>query len=270
METRRLFLALAAALAVALLYSTVYRMLAPPPPPPTTRPAMTQPIAPTTPATAASGPAPAAVTTGPSATQTAPATGFSFTAGPDVKRLTLGGQEGDPLEVELTSRGAAIDTIKLTAQDEDGEYVHRRRIETNEPYAVIQPVARPKGPFFSYLTRKIHVGKQAWPLDDLVWDVKEADQRHVIFATTLRSAEDGTERLRIEKVFELPAESATMQLRLRVENLSADPFDLRLEQNGPVGVTKEHLQYDMRKLVVAQWAGEKVDPKAHQRKDLAK
>ena len=62
--------------------------------------------------------------------------------------------------------------------------------------------------------------------------------------------------------------SALTQLQLKVENLSDSLLDLSLQQDGPVGVTKENRQYDMRRLVRARRDEQQVETKAYGRKDL--
>ena len=144
METRRLILALAVALAVFLVYRTVYDQLVPPPEPPTesTAPAAIHPTAPTAPAVTATD-EPADATSAPAAPQTAPATLLSFTAATDVERFALGGGPGDKLLVELTSRGAAVERV-LLAEQRNGKYVHRLDEDTEEPYVLVKPVTDPR------------------------------------------------------------------------------------------------------------------------------
>lgn len=269
METRRTFVALALALAVYLLYTTVYNRLRPPPrpAPPTAQLGATQPAAgpPTAgPPTAATQP------TGP-ARATQPTTGpeLRFVAAPEIRKLTLGSPD-DPIEVELTSAGAAIETIRLTARRKDGQYVHRRDIKSNEPYVLIKPVPGPEGPICSYLTHRLWLGERSWPLDRLVWDVVVSEPHRAVFQTTLAAPDGSGPILRLTKSYELEPGTARVRLGLEASNLSSEPLRLQLEQDGPIGIAKEHLQYDMRRLIVGRWDGERVDTIAKQRRDLAK
>ncbi len=268
MDTRRLFVYIAVAAAIFFVYRAVYDTLFPPPPPGETlpAPAATQP---------ASGPAVADTTaaasqppTVSSAPTTTPAAEYAFTAAAEVETFALGGGPDDQLEIDLTSRGAAIETIKLTGKKKDGKYVHRKDAETNEPYVLVQPVEAPDGPYPSYLTQQIWLGENAWRLNDLAWEVAEKSSHSAAFTTTLRSAEGAKERLRVTKTYALEPKTALTQLRLVLENLGDETFELKLEQNGPVGILKENMQYDMRKLVCARRKEQKIDPKAYSRGDL--
>ncbi|MFQ5805405.1 MAG: membrane protein insertase YidC [Phycisphaerae bacterium] len=270
MDTRRLFLYIAVAAAVFFVYRAVYDRLSPPPPPrKAPYPAATQPA--TGPAvrdTWAAADERPATRRAPTTTPTGPAADFAFTAAPEVETFALGGGPDDQLRVNLTSRGAAVETIKLTGRKKDGKYVHRKDAETNEPYVLLRPVEGPHGPYASYLTRQIWLGDSAWPLSDLVWEVAEKSGHGAAFTTTLRSGEGAKDRLRVTKTYTLEPDSPLMRLRLKVENLGNEPFELKLEQNGPVGIPKENTQYDMRKLVRARREEQKVQIEADARGDL--
>jgi YidC/Oxa1 family membrane protein insertase len=266
METRRLFLYIAVAAAVFFVYRAVYDTLFPPPPPGKPPVAAMQP---------ASGPAVADTTaaasqppTAASAPTTTRVADYAFTSAAAVETFALGGEPDDQLEVDLTSRGAAIETIKLTGRKKDGEYVHRKDAKTNEPYVLLKPVEAPDGLYDSYVTQQIWLGDEAWRLNDWAWEVAEKSSHSAAFTTTLRSTEGGTERLRVTKTYALKPGSALMELGLKVENLGDEPFELTLEQDGPVGIPKENTQYDMRKLVRACREEQKVDPKAYSRSNL--
>lgn len=266
METRRLFVALAAAFAAYLIYTVVYNRLVPPPPPgESPLPAATQPSGPAVPPAIAGAPLPSGI---PTTAQAGPPAASAFTAAAEVETFALGGGPDDKLGIDLTSHGAAVTSIKLTERKKDGQYVHRQDAETNEPYVLLKPVDGPDGPFASYVTRKVLLGKQEWPLDELIWELGEKGDRSATFVTTLQSAEGEVDLLRVTKTYALEPGSAVMHLRLKVENLGAEPFKFSLEQNGSVGVVKENLQYDMRKLVRARWDEVEVDPKAFSRGDL--
>jgi len=267
MDTRRLFVYIAVAAAVFFVYQTVYKALFPPPPPgmvpapvatqPTSGPAISDAtVAASQPPTVASAPT------------TTPASDFAFTAAAEVETFALGGGPDDRLEIDLTSRGAAIETIKLTGKKKDGKYVHRKDAESNEPYVLLKPVETPAGSYASYLTQQIWLGDNAWWLNDLAWEVMEKSTHSAAFTTTLVSAEGARERLRVTKTYALEPKTALTQLRLKIENLGDEPFKVKLEQNGPVGIPKENMQYDMRKLVRARREEQKVDPKAYSRGDL--
>ncbi len=270
METRRLFLALAFGLAIFLVYRTVYDRLAPLPETPTqpSSPTATQPSEAATPPAVTADERPI-VSSAPTTTQAGPVEDLGFTAAGEIERLALGGGVDDMLRVELTSRGAAVDSI-LLAEQKKGKYVHRLDEDTNEPYVLFKPVEDPAGgpAHTSYITRQIWLGQRALPLDNLPWDVVKKDSHTAVFTTTLQGPGDGDERLRITKTYALEPEIAQMQLRLKLDNLSDTPLEVKLEQDGPIGVTKENRQYDMRKLVRARRDEQQVEVKAFSRGDL--
>ena len=277
METRNLITAVLAAMLVMVLYTTIYRYLNPVPEQP---PTATAPAAPaagdTPPATSAPSTTPeASVTpteTAPTTSATSPAQSrpaAAFVGGESQAEIVLGGGPESKIAVYLNPLGAAIDRIELTARDKDGQYIHRAERETNEPYTLIQPVETESGLYRSYYTRRIWIGKQSWSLDDLVWRVVEQDAEHVTFAATLQ-ATDGTdaEKLRVLKTYRLPADSAAMTLDVDIENPGGEQIEITVEQDGPLGVTKENRQYEMRRLIVVQVTEGSLEPSAFNRGKL--
>ncbi len=269
METRRLFTALIVGLAVFLVYRAVFDKLAPLPDPPTETgtPTVTQPVE--TPIPPITHPDDrGAADSAPAAVQTAPARDSFFSQGEQELTFALGGRTNDKLSIELTARGAAVERILLTEQKGD-TYVHRLEQDTNEPYVLIKPVEDLAGGRIhtSYITRQIWLGTRALPLNDLLWETARQESHFAAFTTTLRGA-DGDDRLRVTKSYTLEPGAALTQLRLEFVNLGDSPLDLKVEQDGPIGITKENRQYDMRKLVRARLDEQKVEPKAYGRGDL--
>ena len=250
METRRLFTALMLGLAVFLVYRIVYDRLVPPPerPAESAAPAVTQPDeTPALPTTKPDERAAAAPTTA----QTAPADSLSFSQAEQEASFTLGGSAQDMLQIELTSRGAAVSRI-LLAEQKDEKYVHRLDEDTNEPYVLLKPVEDPSSgeAHRSYLTRQISLGKQEFPLNHLRWEVAQQDSHKAVFTTTLPGAGGVGDRLRITKTYVLEPGSALTQLQLKVENLSDSLLDqsLRLHRLDPVAhqqapLLRGHLEY---------------------------
>jgi len=250
-------------MAVFVAYRIVYDRLFPPPLP---APVTTAPAGEPAPATAAVESA----TSGPAQAATARGEGYRFSAAEQVETVVLGGGPDDRLEIQLTSSGAAIETIRLTEKKPDGQYVHRRYARGNEPYLVIQPVPTPDGPHASYLTPWVRLGKTEWPLDGVVWQVAQRSAHAVTFATTLCSVADDRQHLRLTKTYTLAPGSAVATLRVTMENVSDEPLELALAQDGPVGVVRESQQYEMRKLVAGSWEDGRVDTRAYGRADLKK
>jgi YidC/Oxa1 family membrane protein insertase len=242
METRNLIVALAGALLVYVLWMSIYTTYFAPPPPkpggpaPATEPAIRPDQATTAPASAP-GTRPAFTT--PSA--------FEFEAAAPAEPVTLGRQD-DVLRVGLDSMDASVTTIHLTAKDEKGRYVHRVRPDGNEPYAVIAPVQEDDRTCRSYVTRKLWIGDQAIDMQGVVWTLVEHDDHHAIFETTLRT-QAGAPLLRLRKTYTLRREKPLMDLGLDLENLTAEPMTIAIEQDGPVGVRSESIVYGMRRVV---------------------
>ena len=271
METRRLFLYFAIAAAVFFVYTSVYQWINPTPP------AEQRPVATATQPTAgptASAPAPspatqAAPSSAPAQAASRPASEYRFVPADSIETFSLGGEADDKLRLDLTSRGAAIESIRLTEKKKNGEeFLFAEDAVTNAPYTVIRPVETATGWYSSFLTQKIWLSDQAFELNNLTWKVAERDSHKAAFTAMLRSDRDGSDRLRVTKTYTLTPKTGVAELRLKVENLGGEPFKLTVEQDGPVGVKREHVQYDMRKLVRALWDGEQVDGKAFGRRDL--
>ncbi len=251
-DARRILVAMAAAMAVIIGYQFLAQKFdPPPPPPPITTPAAPAPtIAPP----GVSGPAPTDIgpTTG---AATTPAQAYAFSMGADVGPIPLGGAEGDAFRIQLSPRGAALATLEFFAKDKDGHYVHRSELDVEEPYQVLTPVDDGQRDQYSFATYRIWIeepNNQSWRLDDVPWTVTEQSPHKVVFTTALRSQQGDQELLRLTKTYELRSDKPILDLDLSIENTSPAPLKIRVEQDGPIGIRKEHLQYDMRRLLTAQ------------------
>ncbi|RMF75080.1 MAG: membrane protein insertase YidC [Planctomycetota bacterium] len=263
METKNLLRAMIAAAAVFIVFNIVYARFFPP---------KSQP---TTPAGGTSQPA----ATTPSST-TQPEDGrirgerSALRVAEQVRRIQLG-KPGDPLTIELTSLGAAVETIRLTAQDKRGRYVHRAQVDGNDPYTVITPVPDGLRTHASYETTKLWITRGGrdyeWSLSDVNWDVVEQDDDHVAFGTTLTPEDAAVPWLEIRKTFSRVPDKPLILLSLHVKNPSDEPISVAFEQAGPIGIRKEHLQYDMRRVSVGLLpAGGEVEIKTQQGSTLVK
>ena len=146
--------------------------------------------------------------------------------------------------------------------------MHRVERETNQPYKLIQPVTTPSGPYRSYLTRRLWIGKQSYALHNLVWQVADQGDDRVTFVARLAATADGAERLRVVKTYRLPPGSAAMTLDVRIENSGGAQLEVTLEQDGPVGLTRENRQYEMRRLICAHISEASLEPVAFARGKL--
>lgn len=252
MDTRRLFVAMAAALAVFIAWQYfVVRFLPPPAPTPTPPGADARPATP-------DGSGGSATIGSPGS---APADGLRFDDGAPVRTIVLGGRDDPAMHVELNSLGATVTFARLTARLKSGLYVHRLDASGNEPFAIMNPVvdpdpsAAPAHVAASFATSRIHVeqlGRRDWSLGDVVWDAApDPGGRKVTFTTTLRSPEQPQGLLRVRKTYELDAAKPLLLLTLQVENLSSGPLDVVLTQDGPVGVPADDPRTRTNRRVVA-------------------
>ena len=198
----------------------------------------------------------------------------ALTQAADEQRVRLGAA-GDPLSIELTSVGAAVETIELTAQKKNGQYVHRQTVAENDPYTVITPVPDGRETHSSYETTRLWVTRDGqdyeWPLAHVNWNVVSHDDESVVFGTTLQPADSEAPWLEIRKTYKRDPAKPLLTLDVSVKNVSDGPLEAAFEQAGPIGVGKEHLQYDMRRVSVGLLPADgEVVIKTHQGRALAK
>jgi YidC/Oxa1 family membrane protein insertase len=257
-DSRRIIVAMFAALAVLVAYQLIVARVLPPPPRPPAPIAETQPVAVT-----ATGPAftPGVPGSAPTTT-TAPENAYALSAGTQLAPLRFGGEEGDALRIELTPRGAALSTLEFYAKNKKGQFVYRTAPHENHPYRLLLPVNDGEREHDSFATQRIWVEpyNQGWPLSDLPWIVAENASHKVVFTTTLGTGQPGGELLRLTKTYTLPRpEVPVFELELAIENTSAGPLTVRVEQDGPLGIREESPQYDMRRLLTAQFTGTAIE-----------
>jgi YidC/Oxa1 family membrane protein insertase len=251
------------AMAVFLGYQYVINKVFPPrrqAPTPVAAPGLEQP-APAPPATTTTAPGP---TTAPVAT--APERTYFMTAGVDSEPIMLGGREGDALRIRLNPRGAALATLEFTALEAKGRFVHRAAPDSEEPYQLLAPVDNGERVYYSFATYRIwieersgQVWNQSWRLDDLPWVVSEKSADKVVFTTALGTGSQGEELLRLTKSYVLRPGKPVLNLELSVENVGSDPLKVRVEQDGPLGIRQENPQYDMRRLLTAQYTSRGIE-----------
>lgn len=245
METRQLIIGLCLAVAVYLIYARLYSAFAPLPKPPASPPESIE-----------TGPAkvpPDDSAARGAETRAAPPS-FAFSSGATTETIRLGGGEGDALEVVLSPVGASVETIRLTERDpRKKRYRYRASVDSQEPVCVISPVADGNLLYRSFATARLRIeGRGAgWLLSDLIWQVSEAGARRSVFTTTLAATDGSAPLLRIDKSYALEPGRPVVRLALDVTNLSGQPLTVELLQDGPVGILREHAQYDMRRLGAA-------------------
>jgi len=258
-------------LAIAVFYGwlLVSRVIWPEPPaqPASTRPAgvATQPAAGT--ATAPAGPG-AAPGTRPS--------GLAVVSGGDsTAPVILGDVAKDspfPMEIKVDPAGAEVSTVRLRG--------HYETVEKKEPYRIIMPVdlvdeSGRKRVVRSFATRiQIVEPSLEVPLDEAVWKVESSDAQQVVLSADVKTAE-GRQLLRVSKTYTLRPQKAELRtsdadLSLKVENVSGQPLEVIITQQGPIGLKKEELRGEDRKVIGALWQAGTVVSKLHQRSQVIK
>lgn len=260
-DARRIFVAMFVALGAFLAYQVVINKIFPPrdPPPPATAPAEPAPPPPVTPPPPGDGetPAPGVPAT---TVATTPARTYAFTAGPDAEPIELGGRPDDALRIRLNPRGAGLATIEFTSRDAKGRIRFRAATDSEEPYQLLTPVDDGDRIHYSFATHRLWIEErdgqawnQSWRLDGLPWLVQEHSADQAVFTTTLGAGTEGEQLVRLTKAYTLRPGKPVFDLDLRVENVGVSVLKVRLEQDGPLGIRQENPQYDMRRLLVAQF-----------------
>ncbi len=277
MENRNLFQALAVAFLVLVVSQLVISRFAPPPkpiPPVSERDpagaapangALDQPPADDTPVNPG-GEAPAQASREPAVAQPenpADATPNALSRGADavvvgasVNAAPVLGGDGSHLRLTLDSRGASVKTLELTERTEDGQkYRFARTTAGQEPYPALAPI---DGKRRSYATGELFIAEseRSVQLDDIDWRVESRTDDAVVFSATVR--EGDADALRLRKTYKLLKDSPRFEIDLEIENLTGAVRTVAFEQDGPIGIPREHLQYKMRRLMVAQRSGGEV------------
>lgn len=342
METRRLFTAFLAAMAVYLAYQMIRAQFRDPPPAnPTTQqlPPESEGAGTETDDGALTGAAPiddilgapsdasdAPVGTDgvtdieptpeqrPSGAAMAPTRQIGLRGGTTPSTIQLGAPNG-PLRVTLSAVGATVEQILISEHiDGDPEKPLRyaaRPDAPGEPYALLQAVdtlddsAQPVT-LRSFETASIIVHgdrDQRLRLDDLVWKLvaEESDASRATFEVRYgpvpdeaitavpgsdpvddpasadpradrngdASGEAGEDRFIIRKQYTLDADLPLVRLAVSVRNLTDLPLSFTLEQDGAIGIARERVQYDMRRVVAGFVDAETVSLSSKTRDALA-
>jgi YidC/Oxa1 family membrane protein insertase len=194
-----------------------------------------------------------------------------FTAG------NLDPAKGFLFQVQFDRRGAAIHTVKLSqvfttdadkraweaAKGDHAAYMAEVAASNGRlkgHYCLLNPV----GQFQAYATQRIVVGVKGSPLppatiplDKMPWKheateqtTKPADDVEVCFSATLyrdvnheKPSEKADYRpaLKITKTYTVAKQDYSLKMRLKAENLSAEPLVAYIDQLGPAGVPQEEL-----------------------------
>lgn len=265
--------AMLAAIAVFYAVLLIQRMMAPPVPPGATQPAETTDAA-------TSRPAPVGTSSGPARIEATPTTGVAtgiavFSSGADTTPVILGNASADspfPMELKIEPRGAVVSTAHLRG--------HYQTVEKKEPYSLFEPLDTPDEngrlrTFRSFATTLQVVNPAIEvPLDEAVWALEPGEDHQVVFVTEVFTP-DRQPLLRVRKIYTLrpqQPDSLTFDAHLSVkfENVSGQPLQVVVTQQGPIGFASEELRGGDRKVIGAVWRDGVVSSQLHLRRDVVK
>jgi len=228
------------------------------------------------PATMPTDRAPAELTSAPEsqpvrATPTKDEALFNVVASPAVPPVTLGDDRHNgetpgfenPYEMAavVSPRGGGVETVRLSRYR--NEAAQDRRHPSHDPYDLLQLVPDPKNgrSQMSFVTEwvrfvqhaethTVHLADANWTLET----INDADGERAILRARVRR--EGVDLLAIEKVYRLRKGSHHLEILLTVENLSGSIFNsVILGQRGPIGIKKEDLRSDYRRVMSAVMDG---------------
>ncbi len=284
MQTRRMIVALFAAMAVFYLWLLVAPMVMPrsEAPSPEEAPSGTtasgtggsRPATATRPATSSS-PSPV-VATGPGpATMQARAGQATVTGGSDNTPIVLG-NAGDgsafPMALEINPLGASVSRVAIRG--------HYETVKEELPYRIIEPVKvsdeqDETGFARSFVTRfRFEDLKLDAALNEATWKVVERGEERVVLSVDI-SAPDGQPLARVFKRYELEPQSlqertCDLGLSLKIENVSGRSLQAILIQQGPIGFKREQLRGEDRNIVYGYWENGRVESDGYQRRKVFK
>jgi len=166
--------------------------------------------------------------------------------------ITIGSTDvnsGFKFELELSSRGAAIRRATLSEFD-------NRDYKDPQPLDILQPVSSAGGEILSLANRQIVFANQnlQLPLDKLHWQSLGAEMlddgsQKASFKAVLKDGSNDKAVINLLKTYTVLPNSNMLECDLSLENASAFEQKVQLNFGGPVGIEREALRSDMRKVV---------------------
>lgn len=253
---------------------------APAPAPAATKPAATAPAS----APAATKPATPAVSVQaalPAAAGASAGDGLVWKGSPPAAAGTyhigsLDARTGYLLAVEVTSEGAAVNTIKLSRhfatvtdkhlwQKDPDAYEQARRADPETykgHYSLLNPVTGGGRTYRALATRRIHIRRtqgpdpaglpwrfgnlanKTWRLEDLTPD--SISLSYEFFFGRPAGQEGEKPVLKLTKTYTVRKDDYSIEMSLRIQNLSGGPVWFGLDQGGPSGLLREDIRGDSR------------------------
>ncbi len=175
-------------------------------------------------------------------------------------------------QVEFTSKGAAVKQVVLSEFEARAETDSPEAISADAsseatviaPLTFLSPLTNGKE-VYSLANTSLRVApaaaekfsKKAFPLDQLNWKLIETDTENQIrFEAVLKDVDTKAETLKVIKTYHIQPASYNLDCQLAVENLSGDPLKVRMQIQGPGGITREGVRQDARKVKLAYRSGE--------------
>jgi YidC/Oxa1 family membrane protein insertase len=169
------------------------------------------------------------------------------------KSVSLGSTDpksGFKFELELTSKGAAINKATFSEFD-DRDYKNPR------PLVILSPVKLPDDSEVLSMANKEFVFVQQQlliPLDKLHWqsfDVEtlQDDSQTARFEATIKAQDSGSPVIKLIKTYKVIPNSYLLDCELTIENLTSTEQKVRFNLTGPVGIGREDVSRDDKKVV---------------------
>lgn len=163
-------------------------------------------------------------------------------------------------QIELTTRGAAINTVTLSEFD-------NRDPDDPQPFILLKPIsASASEEVYSLASRGLRIVEeesetfpaQSFPLQKLNWTLTEHDQNSAVFEALLGQVEnkDGQQvltqpRIRLQKTYRIEPGSYDLTCELTMQNLTGLGVQTNVEVQGTGRMKKEDVRMDGRKVFAA-------------------
>ena len=164
--------------------------------------------------------------------------------------------------LELTSRGAAIAGATLSEfDDRDPDApAHLRLLGSVTAGKTIYSLAN-GNLRLAGAGEKVFPSK-ALPLDRLEWRTKSQYSSDEATFTAIVQDASGRDTLKLIKTYRISPNSYDIECELTVENLCDDALKARFDMQGPVGMSREDVRQDSRKVKAAYRIGKNIESQA--------